>query len=208
MSIEIWLAFVSTVFVFAIIPGPTVIFVIGQAITYGKKSVAPLALGVLFGDFIAMVISLLGLGAILSTSAVLYGILKWFGVFYLIYLGIKAFKETPEVNSNMFTQKNISQYKMFKSSAIVTALNPKNIIFFVAFLPQFVNTSANVLPQFIILMLSFSCVTFMTISSFAIFSGKIQHKIKNYTARKRLNQIGGTALIGAGIFTATMHKNS
>ncbi|WP_419767010.1 LysE family translocator [Arcobacter sp.] len=207
MSIEIWLAFVSTVFVFAIIPGPTVVFVVGQAITHGKKSVAPLALGVVFGDLVAMVISLLGLGVILATSAILYGILKWFGVFYLLYLGIKAFREKPEVDPNLFEQMNVSKYKMFKSSAIVTALNPKNIIFFVAFLPQFVNTSTNILPQFLILMLSFSLVTMTTITSFAMLAGKIQHKIKSYKARKRLNQVGGSALIGAGVFTATMQRN-
>ncbi|MGB5918314.1 LysE family translocator [Arcobacter sp.] len=207
MSIEIWLAFVSTVFVFAIIPGPTVVFVIGQAITHGKKSVAPLALGVVFGDLVAMVISLLGLGAILATSALLYGILKWFGVAYLIYLGIKAFMEKPEVDSSLFEQMNVSKFKMFRSSAIVTALNPKNIIFFVAFLPQFVNTSTNVLPQFLILMVTFSLVTMTTITSFAMFAGKIQHKIKSYKARKRLNQVGGSALIGAGVFTATMQRN-
>ncbi len=207
MSIELWLAFVSTVFVFAIIPGPTVVFVIGQAITHGKKSVAPLALGVVFGDFVAMVISLLGLGALLATSAVLYGILKWFGVAYLIYLGIKAFREKPEVDPSLFEDMNVSKFKMFKSSAIVTALNPKNIIFFVAFLPQFVNTSTNVLPQFLILMVSFSLVTMTTITSFAMFAGKIQHKIKSYKARKRLNQFGGSALVGAGVFTATMQRN-
>jgi len=207
MSIETWLAFVSTVFIFAIIPGPTVIFVVGQAITHGKKSVTPLALGVLSGDLIAMIISLLGLGAILATSATLYTILKWFGVAYLIYLGIKAFKEEPKMDEELFEEMNTSKSKMFSSSLIVTALNPKNVVFFVAFFPQFVNTSTNVLPQFLTLMVSFSLITLATISSFALFSGAIQHKIKSYKAKKRLNRAGGTALIGAGVFTATIQKN-
>lgn len=207
MSIETWLAFISTVFIFAIIPGPTVIFVIGQAITHGKKSVTPLALGVLSGDLLAMIVSLLGLGAILATSATLYTILKWFGVLYLIYLGIKAFKEEPKVDEALFEELNTSKSKMFSSSLIVTALNPKNVVFFVAFFPQFVNTSTNVLPQFLILMVSFSIVTLLTISSFALFAGSIQHKIKSYKAKKRLNRAGGTALVGAGVFTATMQRS-
>lgn len=207
MSIETWLAFISTVFIFAIIPGPTVIFVIGQAITHGKKSVTPLALGVLSGDLLAMIVSLLGLGAILATSATLYTILKWFGVLYLIYLGIKAFKEEPKVDEELFEELNTSKSKMFSSSLIVTALNPKNVVFFVAFFPQFVNTSTNVLPQFLILMVSFSIVTLLTISSFALFAGSIQHKIKSYKAKKRLNRAGGAALVGAGVFTATMQRS-
>ena len=207
MSIETWLAFVSTVFIFAIIPGPTVIFVIGQAITHGKKSVTPLALGVLSGDFIAMVLSLLGLGTLLATSATLYGILKWLGVAYLIYLGIKAFKEEPSVDKQMIEKMNVSKSKMFKSSAVVTALNPKNIVFFVAFFPQFVNTQTEVLPQFLILMFSFSVITLLTIISFAFFAGSIEHKISSYKAKKRLNQVGGTALVGAGVFTATVNRS-
>lgn len=207
MSIETWLAFISTVFIFAIIPGPTVIFVIGQAITHGKKSVSPLALGVLSGDLIAMVISLLGLGAILATSATLYTILKWFGILYLIYLGIKAFKEDPKVDEELFDEMNKSKYKMFRSSLIVTALNPKNVVFFVAFFPQFINTTTNVIPQFLILMVSFSLITLATITSFALFAGSIQHKIKSYKAKKRLNRAAGTALISAGVFTATMQRN-
>jgi len=94
MTIEIWLTFVAVVLVFALIPGPTVILVVGQAIAHGKKSVIPLVAGVLCGDFVAMSLSLLGLGAILATSATLFFILKWFGVGYLIYLGIKTWRET------------------------------------------------------------------------------------------------------------------
>ena len=207
MTIETWLAFISAVFIFAIIPGPTVIFVIGQAITHGKKSVTPLALGVLFGDFIAMVISLLGLGALLATSATLYTILKWFGVCYLIYLGIKAFTEEPSEESDLFQKNDMSKFKMFRDSSIVTALNPKNIVFFVAFFPQFVNTSVEVFPQFLILMFSFSVITLITITSFAMFAGSIEHKIRSYKAKKRLNQVGGSALVGAGVFTAAMQRN-
>lgn len=207
MSFETWLAFATAVFIFAIIPGPTVIFVIGQAITYGKKSVTPLALGVLTGDFLAMLISLAGLGAVLATSASLYMVLKWFGVAYLVYLGVKAFMQEPDMSASSLEQLQSSKVKMFRSSCVVTALNPKNIVFFVAFLPQFVNTSQAVAPQFATLMFTFSCITLLTISSFALFAGSIQHKLSSYYARKRLNQVGGSALVGAGVFTAAMQKN-
>lgn len=90
MALEIWITFISVVFIFAIIPGPTVILVLGQAISHGKKSVIPLVSGVLIGDFVAMTLSLLGLGAVLATSATLFLILKWFGIGYLVYLGIKV----------------------------------------------------------------------------------------------------------------------
>lgn len=204
MTIELWSTFVAVVVVFALIPGPTVILVIGQAISYGKKSVFPLAAGVVLGDFVAMSLSMLGLGAILATSATLFTILKWFGVAYLIYLGIKAWNEKPSISSSSFDAQNISKIKLFKSSFLVTALNPKDIVFFVAFLPQFVNQEAVVFPQLLILMFTFLGIISITITSFGMFAGTVRHRIQSYQARRRLNKIGGSALVGAGLITATM----
>jgi len=207
MTIEIWTTFIAVVLVFALIPGPTVILVVGQAISYGKKSVFPLVAGVLLGDFVAMSVSLLGLGAILATSSTLFILLKWFGVAYLIYLGIKAWREEPNMNSVSLAGSNISAMKLFKSSFLVTALNPKDIVFFVAFLPQFVNPESAVLPQLLILMFTFLAIVSITITSFAMFAGVVRHRIKSYAARKRLNRVGGSALIGAGLITSTMQRS-
>jgi threonine/homoserine/homoserine lactone efflux protein len=152
-----------------------------------------------------MSLSMLGLGAILAASATLFTILKWFGVAYLIYLGVKVWNEKPEINSSLQTQ-NLSKSKLFKSSFLVTALNPKDIVFFVAFLPQFVNQNSAVFPQLLILMFTFLAIISITITSFALFAGLVRHRIQSYQARKRLNKIGGGALVGAGLITATMQR--
>lgn len=210
MTLEVWFAFISVVFIFAIIPGPTVILVVGQAITHGKKSVIPLVSGVLLGDFVAMTLSLIGLGAVLATSATLFLVLKWFGVGYLIYLGIKAWREEPNMASATCAtcaSSGVSNGAMFKSSFLVTALNPKDIIFFVAFLPQFVNPTADVFSQLVILMFTFLGVVLVTISSFALFAGVVRNRIQSYQARKRFNRIGGGSLVGAALITATMQRS-
>ncbi|WP_339074314.1 LysE family translocator [Teredinibacter turnerae] len=107
MNIEVWIAFASAVLVFCIIPGPTVILVMSQALSHGKKSVFPLVAGVLAGDLTAMTFSLAGLGGILAASSELFLILKWIGVAYLIYLGCKTFfakvddaQESPKTSSD------------------------------------------------------------------------------------------------------------
>jgi threonine/homoserine/homoserine lactone efflux protein len=207
MTIETWITFISVVFVFAIIPGPTVILVMGQAVTHGKKSVIPLVIGVLLGDFVAMTLSFIGLGAVLATSATLYTILKWFGVGYLIYLGIKTWREAPKLESESFKDITTSKFSMFRSSFVVTALNPKDIVFFVAFLPQFINPAFETTSQFLILMVSFLSVISITITSFALFAGTVRNKIQNYQIRKLCNRIGGSALIGAGLWASTIQRN-
>lgn len=207
MTLEIWVTFVSVVFIFAIIPGPTVILVLGQAISHGKKSVMPLVSGVLLGDFVAMTLSLIGLGAVLATSATLFLILKWFGVGYLIYLGIKTWREVPEHGLSPISVPDMSKVNLFKSSFLVTALNPKDIVFFVAFLPQFVNPNVAAMPQLLILMVTFLGVVSVTITSFALFAGIVRYRIQSFQARKRLNKLGGGALFGAAAFASTMQRS-
>nr|WP_297399314.1 LysE family translocator [uncultured Marinobacter sp.] len=207
MTLEIWVTFVSVVFIFAIIPGPTVILVLGQAISHGKKSVMPLVSGVLLGDFVAMTLSLIGLGAVLATSATLFLILKWFGVGYLVYLGIKTWREVPEHGLSPISVPDISKVNLFKSSFLVTALNPKDIVFFVAFLPQFVNPNVAAMPQLLILMVTFLGVVAITITSFALFAGVVRYRIQSFQARKRLNKLGGGALFGAAAFASTMQQS-
>ena len=206
MAMEMWTAFVLAVIVFCIIPGPTVILVMGQAMAHGKRSVIPLVSGVLGGDFVAMSLSLLGLGAVLATSAELFLILKWFGVCYLIYLGCKTFTANVETDTDTSHSVTKSGYSLFKDAFLVTALNPKDIVFFVAFLPQFITPSEPIGIQLFILMFTFLTIVAMNITFYTVFAGKMREHIKSYSAKKWFNRIGGSALIGAGGITATMQR--
>ena len=208
MTIELWLAFLATVVFFALIPGPTVIFVIGQALAHGKTSVAPIVVGVLCGDFVAMLLSILGLGAILSTSATLFIVLKWFGVGYLVYLGCQTWRKEPERQLDLaaLQDNKKSKHRLFSSAFLVTALNPKSIVFFVAFLPHFINPEAEALPQLFILMATFLATISVTISGFTLCSGLAGQRLRGYAARKKVNRISGGALIGAGVLTSVVQR--
>jgi len=129
MTFEVLTTFILVVIVFAIIPGPTVILVIAQALSHGKKSVIPLVAGVLIGDFVAMSLSLLGLGVILATSASLFFILKWFGVLYLIYLGIKTYTENPNITKINTNYKNATKNIISFGFNAVTKNADLNIFF-------------------------------------------------------------------------------
>ena len=96
MSLEMWITYIFATTLILIIPGPTIILVVSQAVTHGRKAVVPLATGVVFGDFTAMTLSLLGLGAIMTASAGLFTIFKWIGALYLMFLGIKMWRAHPE----------------------------------------------------------------------------------------------------------------
>jgi threonine/homoserine/homoserine lactone efflux protein len=208
MTVETWIAFVAAAMIVLIIPGPTIILVVSQAIAHGRKAVIPLVAGVALGDFTAMTLSLLGLGAILAASATLFSVLKWFGAAYLVYLGIKLWRSKATIADLYTTSARASHRSLLKSTFVVTALNPKSIGFFVAFLPQFVNPTSPTHPQLVLLGATFLTLGTLNATLYGIFAGHLRDTLRSPRVHRWFNRCGGSALIGAGIFTATAHQTS
>ncbi|MGH8847231.1 MAG: LysE family translocator, partial [Polaromonas sp.] len=147
MSIELWLAFVAASAVLLIIPGPTILTVISYSMAHGRRANIPLVAAVALGDSTALVVSLLGLGALLATSAFWFTVVKLAGGLYLLYLGVKLLR--AGISSAELTAPAApgSRWRLLANTYLVTALNPKGIVFFVAFLPQFINPGAGVTQQ-------------------------------------------------------------
>src|SRR4051794_26234569 len=142
MTLELWAAFVAASAILLIIPGPTVLLVVSYALGQGWRAALPMALGVALGDFTAMTLSMLGVGALLATSAMLFTVLKWIGAAYLVWLGIKLWRAGGTLDARP-RHDRASALKMLGHAWLVTALNPKGITFFVAFLPQFLDPRAD-----------------------------------------------------------------
>lgn len=208
MNIESYIPFVLATTLILIIPGPTIILVISQAVIHGRKSVVPLVIGVLLGDFTAMTCSLLGLGVILSASAVLFSIFKWVGALYLLFLGVQLWRSNPKTFPVQNGAKTTSPKSLFQSSFIVTALNPKSIAFFVAFLPQFIDPAKPTFFQLTLLGGTFLFLAVLNAALYALFAGQLSEHIKKQKVRKWFNRCGGSALIGAGIITAGLQRSS
>lgn len=205
MSFENYIAFFFASLVVVLIPGPTVMLVVSQALSSGKRSVIPLAAGVGLGDLLAMSLSFAGIGAVLAASALWFSVLKWAGAAYLIYLGIKAWN--APVSVGQAAQKSSSGGSQFASAFLTTALNPKSIIFFVAFVPQFVSHSSPVLPQFILLGATYLALGIVNAAAYAVFAGQLRTVLKEPKAIKRFNRVGGSVMIGAGLLTAAAKRS-
>lgn len=203
---DLWIPFVLASTIILIIPGPTIILVIGQSVNHGPKSVLPLVTGVVLGDLTAMTFSLLGLGAILSTSAILFSLFKMIGAVYLVYLGLRMWLFSPEDISIQGHNVNKTSMSLFRSSFTVTALNPKSIAFFIAFFPQFINYQEPVFLQFFLLGGTFLALAGLNAGLYGLFGGNACTIVGKQGVRKWLNRSGGIALVGAGIFTATLKR--
>ncbi len=207
MDIEIWITFVCAATILLVVPGPTILLVLSQAIAHGRKSAIPLVAGVVSGDLTAMTLSLLGLGALLSASAVLFTVLKWVGAGYLMFLGVRLWLVRPDNERRAPSAAIRARRSFFKSAFIVTALNPKGIAFFVAFLPQFINPRESVPSQLIILGATFLILAGINAALYAIFAGHMRDVMDKPSVRTWFNRCGGTVLIGAGAFTAAMRRS-
>lgn len=204
MNIEVWMSFVLASVILCFTPGPTVFLVMGQSLNHGKKSAIPLVAGVLSGDIIAMGVSFAGLGVLLATSATLFSVFKWIAAAYLFYLGIKAWRTKVSVQKT--ETDSVEKGKMFKEALVVTALNPKGIIFFIAFFPLFMDANKPALLQMLIMAISFLLVSAFSASFYSIFSGYLRSKVKSKKSQQVFNKVSGTMLMGAGSVTATLQK--
>jgi threonine/homoserine/homoserine lactone efflux protein len=141
------------------IPGPTVVLVVSYALGQGWRTALPTAIGVALGDFTAMTLSMLGLGALLAASSNLFFVVKWIGAVYLIWLGVRLWRAGQTFGATPVPARS-SPGTMLAHASLVTALNPKSITFFVAFLPQFLDFEADYLSQMVIFETTFVTLTF------------------------------------------------
>ncbi|MGV1869198.1 LysE family translocator [Agrobacterium rosae] len=202
MPIENWLAFVAASAVMLAIPGPTILLVISYALGHGRKASSATVAGVALGDFTAMTASMLGLGALLATSAALFTVLKWVGAAYLIYLGIKLWRAPAGGEGAPENAKAKGRpLKIFLHTYIVTALNPKSIIFFVAFLPQFLTPSLPFWPQVMIFEVTFLVLATCNAALYGLLASAARNSIRKPKVQRIVNRTGGSLLIGAGLLT-------
>ena len=206
---EMWVAFAVASALILVIPGPTIILVISQSVVHGRKSVFPLVIGVLLGDFTAMTLSLLGLGAIMATSAAVFVFFKWVGALYLIWLGIMLIrKKTVDSETNVIENSTKTSRSFLQDSFIVTALNPKSIAFFVAFLPQFISPAQPPFPQLVLFGGTFLVLATINAALYALFASRLKEYIRKESVQKWFHRCGGSVLIGAGVITAGMKQGA
>ena len=208
MAIETWLAFAAATAVILMIPGPTILLVVSYALGYGRKTAATTATGVALGDFTAMTASMLGLGALLAASADVFTVLRWIGGAYLIFLGIKLWR-APILKGPIGDNDNLPErqpLRIMLHAFTVTALNPKSIVFFVAFVPQFIDHSSPFLPQMVVMEATFVTLAAINAIGYAILANKARALIRRASVQKAVNRTGGTLLISAGAVTAAYSR--
>ncbi|TMH14071.1 MAG: LysE family translocator [Betaproteobacteria bacterium] len=197
MPMELWLAFVAASAVLLVIPGPTILTVISYSLAQGRRANVALVAAVALGDSTALVISLLGLGALLAASAFWFAVVKWVGGLYLLILGVKLLRAGISPAPLAAADATASRLRLFANTYLVTALNPKGMVFFVAFLPQFISPAADATRQLWVLAATFVVMATLNATLYAVFAASARQFL---SSQRGFNLAGGSLLGAAGVW--------
>lgn len=201
MNLELWLAFVAACLVMVAAPGPTVALIVGYALAHGRRTALATTVGASLGMIVSMTLSLIGLGALLAASATLFTLAKLFGAAYLVYLGVKLWR-SPTGMGEQAPDVPRSPRAMLLHAFLVEALNPKSIMFYVAFVPHFIDGQAPYLPQAVILVLTSIVLGFCSDVTYALAASRAARLLRRPSTRRMVNRVTGGTLVGAGIAAA------
>lgn len=199
---EALIAFALTSLVLIAVPGPSVLFVIGRSLAWGRSAGLWSVLGNELGSLVPIGAVAFGVGAIVAQSVALFTAVKVLGALYLAYLGIQAIRHRRDGigDATATSQRRMSTLVMLRQGIIVGATNPKTIVFFVAALPQFVDFHAGAVPlQMLILGLVFTVIAFACDATWALIAGSARAWFTKSPRRlAAVRGTGGGMMIGLG----------
>ena len=205
MSLEASITFFIAIFIFAITPGPGTFALLARALASGARACLPMAVGIAISDIIYLILSTFGLATIAENYGGLFTAIRFIGAAYLIYLGWKMWTEKIDTNFAVNQQKGKSKNWLsgFTQGFLISASNPKVILFYIAFLPTFIDLTVLQGKDVILL----SVLTFFALLAglmlVAIAASSVRNYLKSESAIKKLNRTAGSIMIGAGVFLAS-----
>ena len=195
--------FMLAALILLLTPGPAVLYIVARSVDQGRRAGLASVLGVELGNSVHVIAATLGLSAIMLTSALAFSIVKYAGAAYLIYLGIRTLLRPVTVDqANADTPRSLR--RTFSQGALVAVLNPKTALFFLAFLPQFVDSSnGSVSFQVLVLGFVFVAMAIITDSVYALLSGTARRWLRRSPWFPRSQRyVAGTIYIGLGLTAA------
>jgi threonine/homoserine/homoserine lactone efflux protein len=194
-------AFLIASLVLAVTPGPGVLYIVTRSIVQGRRYGLASVGGVAFGNLGNALAASLGLAAVFALSSLAFSIVKHAGALYLIYLGVQMLRSSS-ADSSTTVPVPARLGRVVRDGFVVALLNPKTTVFFTAFLPQFLNSTASTMFQSIALGSLFVAVAAVTDSAYALAAGAVAPALRGNGTRRIGRRLGGSMFIGLGLFTA------
>lgn len=201
MSLETWWIFLVAVFLLSGTPGPNMLHILTRSVEVGLKRTIAAMLGAVSGVVFVLIASAAGLTALLLTVPGIFDVLRYAGMAYLIYLGVRCWcaPVTDDTTSGQGPVKTVSLGKLYRTALAVSLSNPKLLLFCAAFLPQFINPSEPRLPQFAILIVTFACVEIFWFFIYALSGRTLSRYLARHSVKRWFNRVTGGIFIAFGL---------
>jgi homoserine/homoserine lactone efflux protein len=207
MSLETWLAFFAACWIISISPGAGAIASMSSGLQYGFWRGYWNAIGLQLALIVQIAVVAAGLGAVLATSALAFTLIKWFGVAYLVYLGIKQWRALPSDMADDAAIRPIGKpLALVARGFLVNISNPKALVFMLAILPQFIDTHLPLVPQYAIIMATMVSVDLIVMAGYTGLASKVLRALKTPKQQRRMNRTFAGLFVSAAAFLATLHR--
>ncbi len=209
MALETWLGFFAACWIISLSPGAGAIASMSCGLQYGFLRGYWNALGLQIALVAQIATVAAGLGAVLAASELAFTLIKWFGVAYLVYLGIKQWRALPMDLSDGPTARPVgSIWRLVLRGFLVNISNPKALVFMLAILPQFVDPAAPMLIQYVIIAATMVVVDLIVMAGYTGLASKVLRALKTPRQQRRLNRSFASLFVGAAAFLATLHRGT
>ena len=206
MNSTLWLSFLGTVLIICITPGPSVLLATANSMNHGSRKAIGTILGDLSANTLQITLSALGLATIVTSSGEVFSFIKWIGVGYLIYMGVMKLIAKPKVGDFQKEKDDKSFFKLYSEGFLMSASNPKAIVFFAALFPLFIDPNLPFTPQVVILGLTFLAIDGTCLSIYVHFASRLKTFLENKQKIHLQNKIVGTLLILGGIMLSFVKR--
>ena len=196
MAFDLWLLFLFAVMGLAMVPGPNSLLALSHGALYGHRRTLSTICGGVCGFIILISVAMFGLGALLQAMPEAMSVMQWLGAGYLVWLGVKLCLAPPLQLATLAGSAEQSAAKLFRHGFLAALSNPKVLLFFTAFVAQFIDPNKPLLPQFIIIVTTFACVEFLAEYVVACVAHSLRPKLMN--SGKLFNQCCGALFIVLG----------
>jgi threonine/homoserine/homoserine lactone efflux protein len=195
--------FVGAALLLLVVPGPSVLYIVTQSVSHGRRAGVASVAGITTGTLVHIVAATVGLSAVLASSALAFDVVKYLGAAYLIAVGVRRLAgREPEQRPHLRRTRNLG--RLYRQGIVVNVLNPKTALFFLAFLPQFVDPSRGAAwAQILVLGLLFACLGFLSDGTWALVAGTLGERLRRSTRFPGIQRyVSGSVFVGLGAVAA------
>jgi len=207
MSLSLWLAFFIAAWAISFSPGPGAIAVMSASLNHGFARGCFATFGLILGFWTQLVVVAVGLGAVIATSALAFAVVKWLGVAYLVYLGVRQWRAPPiALPSGGSATEPMPRRRIVVEAWLLNAVNPKGTVFMLAVVPQFLTAGEPLMPQYLLIGATLAFTDLVVNILYAALAARLLAVLQTATRRRSVNRFFGSVFVALGVLLATFKR--